>query len=263
MLRSLWMGDPADRPDGSGFTPDRRGRAWILTTSVLVHGAVLATLAGVQLWRVEAVAEPAVADVFQVQLPLPPLPAPPQEHATRQADTPPHQTAGQPPAAPPLRPAAVPPNLATIPERVPPPSFVPLPPDPPPAATSGDRSGRDAIGGRSGDRGDPGGKDGSRYGDGPLPIGGPISRPEVVPGTKVQPRYTEAARIAHVQGVVVLQAVIDARGNVIDARIVKDLPLGLGDEAVKAVSMWKFTPALLAGVPVKVYFELTVQFQVR
>jgi protein TonB len=195
-----------------------------------------------------------------VQLPLPPLPAP--ERAMRQTAGPQRQTAEQPPAAPPSRPAVVQPNLATIPERVPPPSFIPLPADPPPAATSGDRSGRDAIGG-GGDHGDPGGKGGSGYGDAPLPIGGPISRPEVIPGTKVQPRYTEAARIAHVQGVVVLRAVIDERGNVIDVHIVKDLQFGLGDEAVKAVGQWKFTSALLAGIPVKVYFELTVQFQVR
>jgi protein TonB len=266
MLASPWMTAEANPTEMSGCGGGRR-RAWILTSSVLLHGAVLATLAAVQLWRVEAVAEPPVADVFQVQLPMPPLPAaPPAERSERsrqEAQKPPQQTPTQPHFK-----MVAQPELASIPEKVPGPALVPLPPDPPlTAASDADRSREDAGGGgrSAGDRSaGPACAGCGGFGDERvLPVGGPISRPRIVPGTRVQPRYTEMARTARLQGVAVLRAVIDERGNVIELRVVKDLPFGLGDEAVKAVGQWKFTPALLAGLPVKVFFEVTVQFEIR
>jgi TonB family protein len=272
MLTSSWMGAQANPPGKSGFESGLagcgRGRAWILTSSVLLHGAVLATLAGFQLWRVEAVAEPPIADVFEVQLPLPPLKAAPAatpapEHAREQAGKPPRPTAIQPTAPQPATTPVAQPNLASIPERVPPPALVPLPADPPATtAADADRSGRD-TGGDGRDNAPWGDRSGVWGNDRPLRVGGPISPPRIVPGTKVQPRYTEEARATHLQGVVVLQAVIDVRGNVVDVRILKDLPFGLGEEAVKAVNQWRFTPALLAGNPVMVWFELTVKFELR
>jgi protein TonB len=257
------MNAPANLPVMSGFGGGR-GRAWLLTSSVLLHGAVLATLAGFQLWQVQAVAEPPVADVFVVQLPLPPLPESPAaaqpEHSRQRADKPPQQTPAQPAAK-----RVVQPELASIPQQVPGPALVPLPADPPATASrEADRPGRDPRGGDgTGDGHEKAACAGcSSFGDDRvLPVGGPISRPQIV--TRVQPRYTEAARAAHLQGVAVLRAVIDEDGNVIDVRIVQDLPFGLGQEAVKAVNQWKFTPVLLGGMAVKVSFKLTVQFELR
>jgi protein TonB len=240
-----------------------RRRAWLLTSSVAVHGLALATFASAQMWRVEAIAEPPTADVFVVQLPLPETgaPAPPRARA----DAP---RAPQAPRAPRTPPALAQPDPTATLSKLPPPRLEapPLADLPPaiadPASTgpsdSGPFTARDA--GPGGDGRGPG-KD---VGDGPaLPIGGPISRPQIVPGTKVQPHYTEQARLARLQGVVVLEATIDERGNVVDVHVVKGLRMGLDDEAVKAVGQWKFTPALLHGRPVKVYFDLTVQFEVR
>jgi protein TonB len=66
-----------------------------------------------------------------------------------------------------------------------------------------------------------------------------------------------------VQGAVILEAVIDERGNVTSVRVVKGLPMGLDKSAIDAVSRWKFQPATLDGRPVAVYFNLTVNFQVQ
>jgi protein TonB len=244
----------------------RRGRrrTWILTGSLALHAAALAVLAGFQLWQVEAVAEPQLVDVFEVQLPPPP-------QAEPAAPAPAHH---QPTSAAPLK--AVQPAPPEV--RQPDPAVldkhpdVPAPQTSPDPAAATDQTGptdavgtgsRDASGHLSGTGGD--GPPGvGEVGDGPpLPIGGPITRPQIVPGTRVQPIYTELARRAHVQGVVVLQATIDERGNVIDIRILKQLPMGLTGEAVKAVSQWKFTPATLHGRPVKVFFSVTVQFEER
>jgi protein TonB len=237
-----------------------RKRAWILTSSMMLHGVVLATLAGTQLWQVEAVAEPPAADVFQVLLP-PPLPA--SGRATlghEESRRPLHrQTVPSAPVSPTA--AVTQPHLPTVP-------VAPAPPlDSGPPTASVQAATADPNGSESGDRAtsEPtgNGDGGERGGERALPIGGPISRPQIVPGTKVQPHYTELARQAHLQGTVVLEATIDERGNVVDVHVLKPLKMGLDLEAVKAVSQWKFTPALLYGRPVKVYFDLTVQFEVR
>jgi len=46
-------------------------------------------------------------------------------------------------------------------------------------------------------------------------------------------------------------------------RVLKGQPMGLDKAAVDAVQRWRFKPAMLAGKPVKVYYVLTVNFQVQ
>jgi len=95
--------------------------------------------------------------------------------------------------------------------------------------------------------------------EGPIIIGGDVQKPEKI--HTVQPLYTNTARIARLQGQVIVQAIIDKQGDVTDVKVLKGLRLGLSEEAVKAVEQWKFKPATLRGKPVAVYFNLTVRFQ--
>jgi TonB family protein len=97
--------------------------------------------------------------------------------------------------------------------------------------------------------------------DEPLRVGGPVSRPELISGPP--PVYTEMARLARIEGKVVVKAIIDEHGNVTNAQVVKGLPLGLDEAALEAVQSWKFSPATLKGQPVKVYYSLTINFQVN
>ncbi len=76
------------------------------------------------------------------------------------------------------------------------------------------------------------------------------------------PRYTEIARKTRIHGTVIIQSTIDAQGNVVDAKILKGLPMGLSEAAIDAVLQWKFRPATLNGKPIPVYFNLTVTFSV-
>ena len=95
--------------------------------------------------------------------------------------------------------------------------------------------------------------------EGPIHVGGDVKAPVKTSGQ--DPRYTPAARASRIEGIVVVQAVIDKRGNVTDVKVLKDQPMGLGERAVAAIQDWKFRPATLNGKPVDVYYNLTVTFQ--
>ena len=97
--------------------------------------------------------------------------------------------------------------------------------------------------------------------EGPIYVGGDVQPPEKLQAP--QPQYTEIARKARVQGVVIVQAIIDKQGNVTNVKVLKGLSMGLDDEAVKAIKKWKFKPATLNGKPVDVYYNLTVNFRLQ
>jgi TonB family protein len=98
-------------------------------------------------------------------------------------------------------------------------------------------------------------------GEGPLQVVGDVKAPERVYAP--DPHYPEEARQARVQGVVILQTIIDTLGKVTDVRVLKGLPSGLTEAAVQAVSSWQFRPATLDGKPVAVYYIVTVTFSVQ
>jgi TonB family protein len=92
-------------------------------------------------------------------------------------------------------------------------------------------------------------------------VGGEVKAPTVT--SHVEPLYPEAARAKHINGIVILETLIDASGNVTGAHILKPLPEGLDDAAVTAVKQWRFEPATLNGQPVTVIFNLTIQFKLK
>ncbi|PYT09492.1 MAG: hypothetical protein DMF49_01990 [Acidobacteria bacterium] len=79
---------------------------------------------------------------------------------------------------------------------------------------------------------------------------------------KVEPEYPEMARKARVEGKVIIEAVIDTDGNVVDVKVLRSIPL-LDKAAIEAVKRWKYRPAMQHGRPVKVYFTVVVEFNLR
>lgn len=94
-----------------------------------------------------------------------------------------------------------------------------------------------------------------------LQVGDGVTAPRKI--FSPQPLYTETARAARIQGVVILQAIIDAAGKVADVRVLKGLPEGLDRSALETIKTWTFEPALRGGSPVSVYFNLTVRFSLQ
>ncbi len=96
---------------------------------------------------------------------------------------------------------------------------------------------------------------------GPLQVGGDVTRPEKL--FTPQPHYTEEARLARVQGTVIVQAIINCDGEVTNIKVLQGLPLGLTESTVAAMSRWRFDPARQNGRPVMVYYNLTVSFRLQ
>ncbi len=76
----------------------------------------------------------------------------------------------------------------------------------------------------------------------------------------VDPVYPRVAQAVRIEGVVILEAVIDVQGRVESVRVLRSIPL-LDQAAVDAVKQWTFTPTLLNGVPVPIAMTVTVNFE--
>ena len=79
---------------------------------------------------------------------------------------------------------------------------------------------------------------------------------------KVEPTYSPGASVAGVQGAVLLDLVVNAKGRVQDIVILSPLGFGLDENAIDAVRQWQFKPATKDGKPVAVKAEIQVFFRV-
>jgi TonB family protein len=89
-------------------------------------------------------------------------------------------------------------------------------------------------------------------------VGGKIEAP--IKMNDVQPIYPAIAQSAHVAGAVTIEATIGTDGKVIDAKVVRSIPL-LDQAALDAVRQWEYRPTFLNGVPVPVLVTVTVNFK--
>jgi len=96
-------------------------------------------------------------------------------------------------------------------------------------------------------------------GGGVFRVGGGVSAPILL--YKVEPEYSEEARKAKYQGTVIIAAIIDANGRIVDSRIIRSLGLGLDEKALDAIHKWKFRPGYKDGKPVTVSAQIEVNFR--
>jgi TonB family protein len=89
--------------------------------------------------------------------------------------------------------------------------------------------------------------------------GGGVSAPTLL--FKVEPEYSEEARKAKYQGVVLLYVEVDPAGKAVNMRVLHSLGLGLDEKAMEAVKKWKFKPGVKDGRPVTVQAQIEVNFR--
>lgn len=88
-------------------------------------------------------------------------------------------------------------------------------------------------------------------------VGGNVEQAKQIYAPK--PEYPQLAKMARIQGVVRLEAVIDKDGTIKDLKMVSGHPL-LVKSAIETVSRWRYQPTLLNGEPVEVVTEIDVNF---
>lgn len=86
-----------------------------------------------------------------------------------------------------------------------------------------------------------------------------VTAPFVV--TKTKAVYTEEARLAKLEGSVLLSLIIGADGTPRDIRVARPLGLGLDESAVANVRTWTFKPGTKNGTPVDVLVNEEVFFR--
>jgi TonB family protein len=97
-------------------------------------------------------------------------------------------------------------------------------------------------------------------GAGPLRAGEGVPVPMKI--KDVRPEYPPIARAAGVQGVIIIEAVIDEAGAVSSAHVLRSIPL-LDAAALDAVRQWEFRPTMVEGVAVPVTMVVTVNFSLQ
>ena len=94
----------------------------------------------------------------------------------------------------------------------------------------------------------------------PLRVGGRVREPKLL--YRPELRYPVLARQAHVSGVVMIDAVLDERGNVVEMKIVNGPPL-LYTAALEYLKQWKYEPTYLNDVPISVEMIVSIIFQLN
>ncbi len=75
------------------------------------------------------------------------------------------------------------------------------------------------------------------------------------------PEYTNAARKVKFTGTVVLMVTVTEEGRASDIGVIKGVPYGLNEAAIKAVSAWSFRPATYGGKPIATRVPIETTFR--
>lgn len=96
---------------------------------------------------------------------------------------------------------------------------------------------------------------------GALHVGKGVSAPVAI--YQPDPDYSDAARRALLNGIVVMNVVIGPDGRVHNPILARCLGMGLDERAVEKVLTWKFKPATKDGKPVAVEVSVEVSFNIQ
>jgi TonB family protein len=76
-----------------------------------------------------------------------------------------------------------------------------------------------------------------------------------------EPVYPESAKAAGVEADVLVELIVDERGDVESARVVRHAGYGLDEAAIVAARRWRFSPRTVNGRPARVRLSWPVVFE--
>jgi TonB family protein len=94
--------------------------------------------------------------------------------------------------------------------------------------------------------------------DGAYRVGGPIAQARRLGNAE----YPAEAKAAGVEGVVILEILVNEEGQVSAAKVLRSVPL-LDEAALQAAREWRYAPTLVNGKPVPIKMTVTVNFTRR
>jgi protein TonB len=94
----------------------------------------------------------------------------------------------------------------------------------------------------------------------PVRIAGQIHPPTLV--HRVEPVYPPAAAIARLQGIVLLEALVDRDGTVAEVKVLRSAGSLLDREALIAVRQWRYAPLVLNGHRERFVLTVVIAFSV-
>jgi TonB family protein len=92
-------------------------------------------------------------------------------------------------------------------------------------------------------------------------VGGGVTAPKLI--TEVDPEYSDAAREALTQGIVVVQGIVQTDGTMSVTRVARSLDPELDHNAINAIKQWRFEPGKLQGAPVPVELDVQLSFNLK
>jgi len=79
-----------------------------------------------------------------------------------------------------------------------------------------------------------------------------------------QPKYTEEARKAKIQGLVLARVLVGSDGTVKQVKITRGLSYGLDEQAIQAALQMRWRPAMKSGQPVAYWMNnIQIEFNLR
>jgi protein TonB len=95
----------------------------------------------------------------------------------------------------------------------------------------------------------------------PVRIGGKVQPPRLI--DRVEPSYPPMAVSAHLQGIVILEAIVNEEGRVTEVKVLRSVNPLLDKEALNAVRQWRYAPVILNGTPVKFVLSVSLSFSLQ
>jgi TonB family protein len=84
-----------------------------------------------------------------------------------------------------------------------------------------------------------------------------------VPIKEIQPVYPDLAKRKIIEGTVWVKVLVDQKGNVKKAVVMKSDSEFLNKSALRAAKEWTFIPALLSGEPVEIWAAIPFRFKLN